>query len=220
MRELLATGYTANRCRQISVSMLVRDLKQDWRLGAELFQWLLVDHDVASNWGNWRYFAGVGCDPKQRYYRSISQGLRYDRDAVFVHLWLPCLQDLPAQEAHFAALPGHRPPGWPEPIVDPLSHIAFSDKWLVGPRGKQEYEVHDQTRKGSGARKGSGKRFGTRCSGKGIGTIRRDAPAVMDNVVACRSPGSGSVAAEQFAAGRPKARRWKARAVPDGVMGG
>jgi hypothetical protein len=111
--------------------MLVRDLKQDWRLGAELFQWLLVDHDVGSNWGNWRYFAGVGCDPKQRYYCSISQGLRYDPSAEFVKLWLPCIASLPAKQAHFAPLPGHRPQGWPEPVIDPMAHISYGDQKLI-----------------------------------------------------------------------------------------
>jgi deoxyribodipyrimidine photo-lyase len=55
MRELKHTGFMSNRGRQIVASFLVRDLKQDWRHGAEWFESRLLDHDVASNWGNWQY---------------------------------------------------------------------------------------------------------------------------------------------------------------------
>jgi deoxyribodipyrimidine photo-lyase len=47
MTELFATGYTSNRCRQNCASLLVHSLQIDWRSGAEFFQWLLVDHDLA-----------------------------------------------------------------------------------------------------------------------------------------------------------------------------
>lgn len=89
MRELLATGYMSNRCRQNCASVLAKDLRLDWRYGAEFFQWLLIDHDIGSNWGNWRYFSGVGADPKQRHFCSISQGMKYDADAAFIKLWVP-----------------------------------------------------------------------------------------------------------------------------------
>ena len=64
MRELVATGYMSNRGRQVVASFLVRDLGQDWRLGAEFFESHLLDHDVCSNYGNWQYSAGVGSDPR------------------------------------------------------------------------------------------------------------------------------------------------------------
>ena len=51
MRELLTRGYLSNRVRQNAASVLTKDLQIDWRAGAELFQWLLADHDVAANWG-------------------------------------------------------------------------------------------------------------------------------------------------------------------------
>ena len=62
--ELISTGYTSNRVRQNMASVLTKDLKFDWRLGAEWFQFCLEDHCVAANYGNWAYFAGVGGDPK------------------------------------------------------------------------------------------------------------------------------------------------------------
>ena len=47
MKELSTTGYTSNRVRQNMASVLTKDLKLDWRLGAEWYQLCLVDHCVA-----------------------------------------------------------------------------------------------------------------------------------------------------------------------------
>lgn len=44
----------------------------DWRLGAEHFEEHLLDHDPASNWGNWNYVAGVGSDPREDRYFNVS----------------------------------------------------------------------------------------------------------------------------------------------------
>ena len=63
MRELARTGFMSNRGRQNVASYLVHDLGIDWRLGASWFEHLLLDHDPASNTGNWIYVAGVGNDP-------------------------------------------------------------------------------------------------------------------------------------------------------------
>ena len=52
----------------------------DWRWGAEWFEACLVDHDVASNWGNWNYAAGVGNDARGfRYFDIATQASKYDR---------------------------------------------------------------------------------------------------------------------------------------------
>lgn len=59
--------------------LLVNDLKVDWRLGALWFEHCLIDYDVASNWGNWRYIAGIGRDPRQdRYFNVLKQASHYD----------------------------------------------------------------------------------------------------------------------------------------------
>lgn len=31
-------------------------------MGVEWFEFLLIDYDVCSNWGNWNYIVGVGND--------------------------------------------------------------------------------------------------------------------------------------------------------------
>ncbi|MDI5892999.1 DASH family cryptochrome [Halomonas rhizosphaerae] len=87
MRELAATGWLSNRARQNAASFLVRDLGGDWRLGAAWFEHCLVDHDVASNWGNWRYLAGVGRDARPRALDVQDQAGRYDPDGTYAALW-------------------------------------------------------------------------------------------------------------------------------------
>ena len=41
-------------------------------------QALLIDHDAAVNLGNWAYNAGVGADPRNRLFCTVSQGIKYD----------------------------------------------------------------------------------------------------------------------------------------------
>lgn len=87
--ELNASGFLSNRARQIVASYLVHDLEQDWRLGAAWFEQQLVDYDVASNWGNWAYIAGVGHDPRGgRQFNVSKQVTQYDPDGKYVSCWL------------------------------------------------------------------------------------------------------------------------------------
>jgi hypothetical protein len=50
---------------------------QAWPLahaaGAELFECLLLDHDVGVNYVNWNYFAGIGNDPRNRHFKTVTQ---------------------------------------------------------------------------------------------------------------------------------------------------
>ena len=55
MRELAATGYLSHLHRQCCAAFLVRDLRLDWRMGAEHFEACLLDHTPDANWGNWAY---------------------------------------------------------------------------------------------------------------------------------------------------------------------
>ena len=64
IRQLLATGWMSNRGRQIAASCLLNEYDIDWRYGASFFEKHLIDFDVASNYGNWQYLAGVGADPR------------------------------------------------------------------------------------------------------------------------------------------------------------
>jgi deoxyribodipyrimidine photo-lyase len=90
MRELLLTGFMSNRGRQNVGSFLTKNLGIDWRLGAEWFEIQLVDYDVASNYGNWNYTAGVGNDARGfRYFNIPKQASMYDGEGLHAKLWLP-----------------------------------------------------------------------------------------------------------------------------------
>lgn len=88
MKQLNATGYMSNRGRQIVASCFVNELDLDWRYGAAYFEQHLVDYDMASNWGNWQYLAGVGMDPRgKRHFAIDKQAALYDPDKQFVTKW-------------------------------------------------------------------------------------------------------------------------------------
>ena len=89
MRELKQTGWLSNRGRQLVASHLIYEYGLDWRLGAAWFESQLVDFDVASNWGNWAYIAGVGADPRGgRIFDLESQAERYDPKKTYRDRWL------------------------------------------------------------------------------------------------------------------------------------
>jgi deoxyribodipyrimidine photo-lyase len=101
MRELAATGWMSNRGRQNVVSFLTKNLGIDWRAGAEWFESQLLDYDVASNWGNWTYGAGVGSDARGfRFFNLHKQAAEYDPDGAYVRHWLPELGGLPGGSIH------------------------------------------------------------------------------------------------------------------------
>lgn len=88
MKQLNATGYLSNRGRQIAASCFIYDLNLDWRFGAAYFEQQLIDYDVASNWGNWQYIAGVGADPRGgRHFNIDKQTRLYDPQGLFIEQW-------------------------------------------------------------------------------------------------------------------------------------
>jgi len=89
MHQLNQTGYLSNRARQIVASVLINELDLDWRCGAGYFEHQLIDYDVASNWGNWQYIAGVGADPRGgRHFSIEKQVQKFDADGRFVAKWI------------------------------------------------------------------------------------------------------------------------------------
>jgi deoxyribodipyrimidine photo-lyase len=89
MQQLNQTGYLSNRARQIVASVLVNELALDWRCGAGYFEKQLIDYDIAANWGNWQYIAGVGADPRGgRHFSIEKQAQQFDADGRYVASWL------------------------------------------------------------------------------------------------------------------------------------
>lgn len=88
MKQLNQTGYLSNRARQIVASCLVNELSLDWRYGAAYFEQQLIDYDVASNWGNWQYIAGVGADPRGgRHFNIDKQAQQFDPEQHYIKRW-------------------------------------------------------------------------------------------------------------------------------------
>ncbi|RZU33951.1 cryptochrome/photolyase family protein [Blastococcus saxobsidens] len=121
MRQLLGEAYVHNRVRMIVASFLVKDLHQEWTLGARHFMRHLVDGDLASNNHGWQWVAGTGTDasPYYRVFNPVTQGKKFDPDGAYVKRWVPELRDLDPRHVHEPwTAPGGIPDGYPEPIVD------------------------------------------------------------------------------------------------------
>lgn len=89
MRQLNDTGYISNRGRQLVASCLVNEMQLDWRCGAAYFEEQLIDYEVAANWGNWQYIAGVGADPRGgRHFNLEKQTELYDPEHQFIKRWV------------------------------------------------------------------------------------------------------------------------------------
>ncbi|MGB0503756.1 MAG: FAD-binding domain-containing protein, partial [Thalassolituus sp.] len=59
-------------------------------LGARWFEMHLIDFDVASNYGNWAYIAGVGHDARpQRQFDLNKQLHQYDPELTHIRQWCP-----------------------------------------------------------------------------------------------------------------------------------
>jgi deoxyribodipyrimidine photo-lyase len=121
MRQLLGEAWMHNRVRMIVASFLVKDLHQEWTVGARWFLRHLVDGDLASNNHGWQWVAGTGTDPAPyfRVFNPVGQGRRFDPDGDYIRRWVPELRGLEARHVHEPwTAPGGLPAGYPAPIVD------------------------------------------------------------------------------------------------------
>jgi len=130
MVELKTTGFMSNRGRQIVASFLTKDMQLDWRLGGAYFEEVLIDYECGSNWGNWSYGAGVGCDPREdRYFSIPKQGSTYDGNADYMKTWLPFLKHLPATSLIQSRIAGVESSVYPNP---PIIQLKFGGPKNMG----------------------------------------------------------------------------------------
>jgi deoxyribodipyrimidine photo-lyase len=124
MRQLNEEGYVHNRPRQVVASFLTKHLLIDWRNGARYFTKQLLDHDYATNHGNWQWIASTGTDSVDvRIFDPVSQLAKYDDGATFVSEYVPELRDVPADKVvDWPTLSDAEredlAPEYPHPIVD------------------------------------------------------------------------------------------------------
>ncbi len=97
MRELWQTGTMHNRVRMIVGSFLVKNLRIDWRHGADWFWDMLLDADLANNSANWQWVAGCGADaaPYFRIFNPVIQGQKFDMAGDYIRKFIPELAALP-----------------------------------------------------------------------------------------------------------------------------
>lgn len=102
MQELWQTGFMHNRLRMVVASFLVKNLLQDWRVGAAWFWDCLFDADLASNSASWQWVAGCGVDaaPYFRIFNPVTQGEKFDKNGDYIRKYLPVLKDVPAKFIH------------------------------------------------------------------------------------------------------------------------
>jgi len=121
MRQLASEGWMHNRVRMIVASFLVKDLHQEWQVGARWFMQNLVDGDLASNSHGWQWTAGCGTDaaPYFRIFNPTTQGRKFDPDGDYIRRYVPELRHIVGTAVHepWKVSDGNTN-GYPEPIVD------------------------------------------------------------------------------------------------------
>jgi deoxyribodipyrimidine photo-lyase len=133
MRQLRAEGWMHNCARMVVASFLTKDLRIDWREGAQHFMDVLVDGDVANNQLNWQWVAGTGTDANpNRILNPTLQGRTHDPDGTYVRRWVRELADCPAADIHDPPFDVRRACRYPEPILD---HHEAIELWRASRRG-------------------------------------------------------------------------------------
>lgn len=102
MREMNETGFMPNRVRMVAASLLVKNLRINWRWGEKYFAQTLIDYDPAVNNGNWQWVASTGADaqPTFRVFNPWTQQKKFDSDCIYIKKWIPELRALPPKMIH------------------------------------------------------------------------------------------------------------------------
>lgn len=120
VNELLQTGTMHNRIRMVCASFFTKDLLLPWQWGEAFFAKHLLDYDAASNILSWQWSAGTGIDP-QPYFRIFNpylQSKKFDKDAHYIKMFCPVLNDVEAKLLHNEdALFTNITPNYPKPIL-------------------------------------------------------------------------------------------------------
>lgn len=140
MRCLRATGRMPNRLRMVVASFFAHGLGLDSREGEAWFARFLLDFDLASNHGGWRWCAET--TPYPRVLNPISQSQRYDPEGAFILRWVPEVRGLIGPAMHFP--PSATPleleaaglilgEGYPWPVVDLVEARHRREMWRTQP---------------------------------------------------------------------------------------
>ena len=99
MRQLRAEGWIHHLGRHAVASFLTRGgCYIDWERGAEVFEEWLIDHEAASNIGNWQWLACAAFFAQfYRVYSPVAFPLKWDKAGAFVRRYVPELRHYPAK---------------------------------------------------------------------------------------------------------------------------
>ncbi len=97
------------------------------------------------------YVAGVGNDPRDRRFKTVTQGEKYDPDASLAAAWLPELAHLPVQQRHrpwqvaqgssAAANGAGAADSYPASIVDVSGQIGAGPRASGHSKGSQRAKI-------------------------------------------------------------------------------
>ena len=99
MRELNQTGFMPFRARLFIPPYLSKDLRQDWRYGAEHLEEMLIDHNIADNYPRFASGAGVGTG-RVWDFNIQTQSCKFDPDGTYIRTWVPELAKVPTAYIH------------------------------------------------------------------------------------------------------------------------
>lgn len=116
MRQLRQEGWIHHLGRHMVACFLTRGGAYiSWERGAEIFEELLIDHEPASNAGNWMWLSCTAFFSQYyRCYSPVAFGKKWDPQGIFVRRYIPELKDFPDKwvyEPHLAPESGQRKAG-------------------------------------------------------------------------------------------------------------
>ena len=116
MRQLRQEGWIHHLARHSVACFLTRGgCYVSWERGADIFEELLIDHEVACNAGNWQWLSCTAFFAQfYRCYSPIAFGKKWDGDGDYVRRYVPELKDMPKKyiyEPHKAPIADQKKAG-------------------------------------------------------------------------------------------------------------
>ncbi|KAJ3578605.1 hypothetical protein NPX13_g1961 [Xylaria arbuscula] len=99
MRQLRFEGWIHHLGRHLVACFLTRGgCYVHWERGADVFEELLIDHEPASNAGNWQWLSCTAFFSQYyRCYSPVAFGQKWDKNGDFIRKWVPELKHLDAK---------------------------------------------------------------------------------------------------------------------------
>ncbi|KAF3059855.1 Cryptochrome-2 [Daldinia childiae] len=96
MRQLRVEGWIHHLGRHMVACFLTRGgCYIHWERGADVFEELLIDHEPASNAGNWQWVSCTAFYSQYfRCYSPVAFGQKWDKKGEFIRKWVPELKNL------------------------------------------------------------------------------------------------------------------------------